>query len=53
MSSGAGERARAVMGYDPKIATNSEEEFAELMALARERPPLTPMGNGGTIITPP
>jgi hypothetical protein len=32
------------MGYDPKIATNSEEEFAELMALARERPPLTPDG---------
>lgn len=38
------EHARAVAGYNPKIATISQEEFAELMALVRERPVLTPDG---------
>lgn len=38
------DRARAAPGYNPKIATISQEEFAELMALARERPALTPDG---------
>ena len=37
-------RGRTWPGYDPNIATISEEEFAELMALARERPALTPDG---------
>lgn len=44
MSSEAEEPGIAVPGYNPSIATISEEEFAELMALARERPPLTPDG---------
>ena len=44
MSSEAEEPGIAVPGYHPSIATISEEEFAELMALARERPPLTPDG---------
>lgn len=37
-------RWQAAAGYDPKIAAISEQEFAELMALAREGPPLTPDG---------
>ncbi len=41
MSSEAEEPGIAVPGYNPSIATILEEEFAELMALARERPPLT------------
>ena len=44
MSREAEEPGIAVPGYNPSIATISEEEFAELMALARERPPLTPDG---------
>ena len=31
-------------GYNPEIATVSAAEFAELMALAREQPRLTPDG---------
>lgn len=44
MSNGQEQRVQAVKGYDPKVATISETEFAELMALAREGPPLTPDG---------
>jgi len=44
MNDDADESGRAVAGYNPEIATISPEEFAELMALARERPPLTPDG---------
>ena len=44
MTDEADERGRAVTGYNPKIASASEQEFAELAALARERPTLTPDG---------
>ena len=44
MNDDADESGRAVAGYNPEIATISPEEFVELMALARERPPLTPDG---------
>lgn len=44
MIGGDEERGNAVPGYNPEIATISPEEFAELMALARERPRLTPDG---------
>lgn len=44
MTGGDEGRDRATPGYDPNIATISEEEFAELMALARSQPPLTPEG---------
>ena len=44
MSSDTDERALAVTGYNPEIATVSAAEFAELMALAREQPRLTPDG---------
>jgi len=40
-------RGRGARGYNPKIATVSEEEFAELMAIVREGPErarLTPEG---------
>ncbi|MBK6706257.1 MAG: hypothetical protein IPG54_01730 [Sphingomonadales bacterium] len=44
MSGDADQRGRTVTGYNPKIATVSEAEFAELMALARAQPRLTPDG---------
>lgn len=44
MRSEAEERDRAMPGYNSRIATISEEEFAELMAIVGERPALTPDG---------
>ncbi|CAM5577715.1 putative protein OS=Sphingobium scionense OX=1404341 GN=GGQ90_005315 PE=4 SV=1 [Sphingobium scionense] len=44
MSGDTDERGRTVTGYNPRIATVSEAEFAELMTLAREQPRLTPDG---------
>ncbi|MGN5376147.1 hypothetical protein [Sphingomonas hankookensis] len=50
---GRGVAARLV--YDPRVATVSEEEFNELVAIMRDGPaakPLTPRGrNGGATIT--